>query len=59
VGSRLETYFEKIFSLTLKVWRVKPKILPTRRHQLEARNFETAQRIDKHIRDVLSTINAL
>jgi len=52
----------KCFTPPLKIWWGKnPKFaeLPTTRRQSEARNFETAQHIDKQITDVASMINAL
>ena len=54
-GFTAENLLSKIFlPETLKIWRVKPKIIEDRR-QSKARNFETAQPIDKQISDVSST----
>jgi len=57
VGSSLKICFRK-FSQPLKNWRGKPQISPTCR-QSKVRNFQTAQHIDKQIKDVLFMINAL
>jgi len=60
----LKTILSKFFSATAKIWPGKrktsnlPKIIEDRR-QLEARNFETTQRIEKQITDISSWINAL
>ena len=58
VGSRLKTHFRKFFSPAPKQFGVhKPQIIEDRR-QSEARNFETAQHIDKY-QMFSCTINAL
>ena len=46
MGSSLKTYFQNFFTPPVKFGGGKRRISPTRR-QLEARNFETVQHIDK------------
>jgi len=57
----LKTYVRIFFTPPRKIWRGNLKFcrISATRRQSEARNFETAQYIDKQKPDVSSTINAL
>jgi len=61
-GIKPENLPAKLFTIHVKIWRGKPSnfadLSPICR-QSTARNFETAQHIDKQKLDVSSTINAL
>jgi len=60
IGSALKTtYSQRIFTPTPKnvVWEKASNLYQSR--QSEARNFKTAQRIDKRLSHVSSRINAL